>query len=98
MRTVRSIVVLVAVVGVAMASLAWACEIPGQPNTHIGVITGIDPAKRTLTLRDAQTSATLTFAVSPELLAGVAVRDRVAIVYAAEGQTLRATSIRKTGS
>lgn len=51
---------------------------------------------RTITMKDAETGKNLTFVAGPEPLRGLAVRDEVAVVFTAEGKTLRAASI-KTG-
>ena len=79
---------------ILLASPMLACSTAG-PNTHLGVVTAVDSAKSTITLKDAETGKNLTFRASPEQLKGIAVKDDVTIVYAAEGKDLRATSIKK---
>lgn len=96
MKSPVTLVLALVVAIVAIAAAAPACEMAG-PNTHVGIITAIDTAKSTLTLRDAQTNKDLTFLARAEMLKGVAVKDEVAIIYAQDGGTLRATAIRKVG-
>lgn len=96
MTSTRALVVLLCLALLGAASGAPACELAG-PNTHVGTVVAIDAARSTLTLRDAQTRQNLTFLARPELLKDVAVRDEVAVVYAEDGGTLRATAIRKAG-
>lgn len=90
-------VVLFVLVGLGglMAAPAVACESAG-PDTHVGVVTGVDTAKNTVTLKDAETGAKLTFMTRPELLKGVRVNDQIVVGFAEDGQTLRATSIRQS--
>ena len=79
---------------VTAAAPALACDAAG-PNTHMGVVTSVDTAQKTFTLKDAQTGKPLTFVASPELLQGLKVKDEVSVVYATEGAKLRAMSIKK---
>ena len=95
MRRTFFAVALTVLLGLGLAP-AWACDV--APNTHLGVITAVDVPGSTVTLKDAQTGKNLKFLAKPELLKGLAVKDQVAIVYATEGQALRATSITKAGS
>ncbi|MBI4638808.1 MAG: hypothetical protein HY727_20930 [Candidatus Rokubacteria bacterium] len=81
---------------ISVASPAFACDAAG-PNTHAGVVTGIDAAKNTLTLRDAQTGKNLTFQAPPGLLKGIALKDQVTVGFTTEGTSLKATSVRKAG-
>lgn len=86
--------------GIALATLAatspiWACSLAG-PNTHIGTVKAVDTSKNTLTMKDAETGEDLTFvADKPEMLKGIAPKDRVTVVFTAQGKRLRATSIKK---
>jgi hypothetical protein len=79
-----------------LAAPALACDSAG-PNTHVGVVTAVDRAGSTLTLRDAETGGALTFVARPDLLRGIAPNDAVSVTFAAEGQTLRAVSVEKGG-
>jgi hypothetical protein len=79
-----------------LAAPALACDSVG-PDTHVGVVTAVDRARSTLTLRDAETGGALTFVARPELLRGIAPNDAVSVTFAAEGKTLRATSVEKSG-
>jgi len=77
-----------------LAAPTLACDSAG-PNTHVGVVTAVDRAGSTLTLRDAETGGALTFVARPDLLRGIAPNDAVRVTFAAEGKTLRATSVEK---
>ena len=95
MRLLRIFALTLALVLLATAPAAWACSIAG-PNTHIGTVKAVDPAKHTLTMKDAETGEDLTFVADrPEMLKGIAPKDRVTVVFTAQGKTLRATSIKK---
>jgi hypothetical protein len=76
------------------AAPALACEAAG-PNAHVGIVTDVDHARSTLTLKDA---GPLTFLARPDLLRGIAPKDEVAVKFAPTGKTLRATSIEKTSA
>jgi hypothetical protein len=91
-RRVFSLALLLVLAATPIAALA--CESAG-PNTHVGVVTAIDSEKQSLSLKDAESGKVLTFSAGVDLLKGIALRDQVIIVYAAEGKTLRATSIKK---
>lgn len=88
----RLVAVLV-LAALLLPAAATACEVAG-PNTHLGTVMALDAAGHTLTLRDAQTGQDLTFVAAPGLLQGIAVRDRVTVVYTEEGGRLTATAIR----
>jgi hypothetical protein len=92
MTLARLAALALAVLGAAAA--APACEMAG-PDTHLGTVMAVDAAQGTLTIRDAQTRVNLTFLAAPGLLQGLAVRDEVAVVYAKDGERLRATAVRK---
>jgi hypothetical protein len=81
----------------SMPAPAPACDSAG-PNTHVGRVIALDRADGALTLKDAETGAALTFRARPELLRGIAPTDEVAVTFAPEGRTLRATSIEKAGN
>ena len=87
---------LLALALLLIASAAPACEQAG-PNTHVGIVVAVDVSKGVLTITDAQTRQDLSFVAASELLRGVAVRDQIAVVYAKEGEGLRATAVRKLG-
>lgn len=76
------------------AEFAQACDV-GVPNTHIGVVTAVDPAAQHMSLKDAQSGKNMMFAASTKLLLGIAVNDQVNVEYAVENKALRATAIRK---
>jgi len=85
----------IALVMLAAAPAAWACSVAG-PNTHIGTVKAVDLAQSTLTVKDAETGEDVTFvADTPEMLKGIAPRDRVTVVFSEQGKTLRAMSIKK---
>ncbi len=91
----RIFALAIALVTLAAASAAWGCSVAG-PNTHIGTVKAVDIAQSTLTVKDAETGEDLTFvADTPEMLKGIAPRDRVTVVFTEQGKTLRATSITK---
>jgi hypothetical protein len=93
-RSWTLIVVLSTAIVCTAVGAAFACEGAG-PNTHMGVVMAVDLHVKTLTLKDAQTGKPLTFNATPEQLRGVKVNDEVAVVYAVEGTSMRATSIKK---
>jgi hypothetical protein len=93
-RTVTGALSLVMLLFCA-AGPALACDAAG-PNTHMGVVTAVDTAAKTFTLKDAQTGKPLTFAATPEQLQGLHVKDEVSVVYAGQGTKLRATTIKKS--
>ncbi len=95
MKRLTMLVPAVALVAVAAAPAVWACSLAG-PNTHIGTVKAVDTSKSTLTMKDAETGEDLTFvADKPEMLTGIAPKDRVTVVFTAQGKILRATSIKK---
>ena len=85
------------VVMLSAAAPALACEAAG-PNAHVGIVTDVDHARSTLTLKDAETGGPLTFLARPDLLRGIAPKDEVTVKFAPTGKTLRATSIEKAGN
>lgn len=89
-------VALVALALLLTAAAAPACEKAGH-NTHLGTVVAVDASKGVLTITDAETRQNLSFLAPSELLRGVAVRDQVAVVYAKDGERLRATAVRKLG-
>lgn len=93
MNLVRALTLTLLLALVAAPGVAFACEAAG-PNAHIGTVTAVDASKQTFKLKDAQSGMILTFTASPEMLKSIAVRDQVTVVYAAEGNTLRATAIK----
>ena len=96
MKRLSSLVLALSLGTCLLAAPALACDSAG-PNTHVGVVTAVDRARSTLTLRDAETGGALTFVARPDLLRGIASNDRVSVTFAAEGKTLRATSVEKGG-
>ena len=92
----RAMILLLALTGLVFisGSSASACEAAG-PNTHVGAVTAIDPAGKTFTLKDAETTRPIVFLTTTEQLKGVKVKDEVAVTYVAEGKQLRATSIKR---
>jgi hypothetical protein len=97
MNRVLSILLVLPLLTLSARAPALACDSAG-PNTHVGMVTALDRAGGTLTLKDAETGAALTFLARPDLLRGIAPRDEVAVTFAPEGRTLRATSIEKAGN
>jgi len=93
--TMRKLFSLALVLVLAATPIAALARESAGPNTHVGVVTAIDPGKQSLSLKDAESGKILTFSAGPDLLRGIALRDQVIVVYAAEGKTLRATSIKK---
>jgi hypothetical protein len=69
-----------------------ACQIAG-PNAHIGVVTALGP--QSLTLKDAESGMNLTFVATPEQLEGLAVKDKVTVVFTPEGKKLVVKSVKK---
>src|SRR2546428_8909002 len=77
-----------------LAAPALACDSAG-PNTHVGVVTAVDRARSTLTVKDAETGSPLTFLAQPDLIRGIAPKDEVIVKFTPDGRTLRATSVEK---
>lgn len=71
-----------------------ACDV-GEPNTHIGVVTAVDPAAQRMSLKDAESGKSLQISASTKTLLGIAVNDRVSVRYTEEGKALRAVAIKK---
>ena len=95
MKLALSLALAVALGTLTMAAPLWACEAAG-PNTHMGTVTSVDASKGTLVLRDAESSKDIAFVADmPAMLAGIAPKDYVTVVFAAEGKTLHVKSIRK---
>ena len=72
---------------------ALACSAVG-PNTHVGMLLGIDEAAQTFTVLDAQTNQPITFLADEAILASVRnAKGRVFVDFEAEGSDLRAISV-----
>jgi len=93
MKRITRVVIALAALMLASAAPVLACD--EATSTHVGKVTAIDPARTTFTIKDAATGEALTFVASPEQLQGLRVDDEIEVVYAPEGQGLRATSIKK---
>lgn len=103
-----TIILVVAVLVLAGAAPAWACQpceaAKSQPDFH-GIVTAIDTAHETFTLTD-DTGKSLTFMASSKLLQRLGEllycprrphrSGYFAVSYAIEGNGLRATSIEAT--
>src|SRR5439155_25844317 len=96
MKRLSSLVLALSLGTRLLAAPALACDSAG-PNTHVGVVTAVDRARSTLTLRDAETGGALTFVARPGLLRGIGPNDAVSVTFPAEGKTPRATSGEKGG-
>ena len=92
----RAMMLLLTLAGLVFVSApsASACDAAG-PNTHVGAVTAIDLTRKTLTLKDADTTRPIVFVTTTEQLKGVKIADAVAVTYVAEGKQLRATSIKR---
>jgi hypothetical protein len=86
MVVIRNLALALSFVMLAVWPAAFACQMAG-PSAHMGTVTAL--TGKSLTLNDAESGMNLTFAATPELLRNIA----VTVVFAQEGQTLRATSI-----
>ena len=73
-------------------ALSLACSNLGT-NTHAGIIEQIDSKAGTLTLVDAETGKSITFLVSPNLLASLKPNNRVMINFKVDGKALVAEKI-----
>ena len=93
MKRITRVVIALAALMLASAAPVLACD--EETSTHVGRVTAIDPARTTFTMKDAATGKALTFVATPEQLQGLRVDDEIEVVYAPEGQGLRATSIKK---
>jgi len=71
---------------------ATACQMAG-PNAHIGVVTALD--QKSLTLKDAESGMDLRFLATPEVLKGLAVKDRVTVTFEPQGDKLIAKAVKK---
>ena len=72
---------------------AWSCDMAG-PNTHVGLISSVDPNARTLTIIDAQTNAPITFLVSDAMLRSVHKDMRITVHYTKQGNALVAKTLK----
>jgi hypothetical protein len=73
-------------------ALSLACSKLGT-NTHVGIIEQIDSKAGTLTLIDAESGKSITFLVSPNLLASLKPNNRVMINFKVDGKALVAEKI-----
>ncbi|MDX1593486.1 MAG: hypothetical protein R3298_04505 [Gammaproteobacteria bacterium] len=77
----------------AVPSAALACSAAG-PGTHIGSLTGADPANGTISIIDAESRQPITFSARPDLVdALVGKQGTVRIEYQGEGDELTATDV-----
>ncbi len=97
MRRLCALALAISMMELSAAVPALACDSAG-PNTHVGVVTAVDRARSTLTLKDAETGSPLTFLAQPDLIRGIAPKDEVIVKFTPEGKTLRATSVEKAGN
>jgi hypothetical protein len=74
---------------------ALACTAAG-PNTHIGALTGADPASGTFSILDAETRQPLTFSAQPQVIdALVGKQGSVRVEYEEAGDALTATDVQR---
>ncbi|TPW17368.1 MAG: hypothetical protein FD130_683 [Halothiobacillaceae bacterium] len=85
-------VVMVSAGMLVASSSAWSCSMAG-PNTHIGAVTAVDAATKTLTLLDAETQQLITFIVTPNLLKDIVKNQRVTVTFEQAGDDLLAKTI-----
>lgn len=92
MTLVRLFALMLFLVMASLAPQALACQMAG-PNAHFGIVTALD--QKSLTLKDAESGMDLTFVARPDQLKGVALKDRVTVVFSSEGEKLVAKSVKK---
>jgi hypothetical protein len=94
MKRLCILALAISMLGLSAAAPASACDSAG-PNAHVGVVTAVDRARSTLTVKDAETGSPLTFLAQPDLIRGIAPKDEVIVKFTPDGGTLRATSVEK---
>ncbi len=82
----------VLVLGLVLSSPAFACKEAGE-NAHMGVITAINQAEMTITLKDAETAQPIVFKASEAVLKSAIANAHVMIHYKKEGKDLIAEKI-----
>lgn len=72
---------------------AMACEAAG-PNSHVGQVTAVDPAKGTFTIMDAETREPITFIAGTDILSGLKnAKGMVKVNYEDKGDKLNAVGV-----
>lgn len=89
-KTLLSAFILV--LGFVIAAPAFACKGAGE-NAHMGVITAINQADKTVTLKDAETGQPIVFKASEDVLKTAIANSKVTIHYKKEGKDLIAEMI-----
>lgn len=77
----------------ALPALSLACSNLG-PNTHAGIVKGIDLEEKTLTLIDAESGKPITFTASPSFLSPLEINNRVIVTFRSEERGLVVEEIR----
>jgi hypothetical protein len=91
MKLKVSVLALVFVLSTPLLSLA--CSSMG-PNTHVGIIQGVDAKGRTVTLIDSETGKALTFSASEAQLSSLRPNERILIKFRVEGEKMVAKEIK----
>lgn len=85
-------VALAALLVVALPGGALACKSAGAFK-HIGVVTAIDPAALTVTIKDAETGEPITFSATAKQLRDIKPGDQVMIGFVEKDGKLTAVQI-----
>lgn len=92
MMTKLMMVVALSACMVLGSSAVWSCSMAG-PNTHIGVVTAMDPAAKTFTIQDAETRQSITFAATDALLKSIQKAQKVIVKFESKGGKLVASTV-----
>jgi hypothetical protein len=85
--------VLIMAIILSTPLLSLACSSMG-PNTHAGIIQGVDAKGGTVTLIDSETGKALTFSASEVQLSTLQPNERIVIKFRIEGEKMVAKEIK----
>lgn len=68
MRKLHLLIVMFISLGFSWS--VFACEGAGE-NKHVGLVTQVDPGKKTFTIKDAETQSPITFTANDEIIKGL---------------------------
>ena len=90
----KRLIAKIVLAGALLAPITtWACDAAG-PSTHIGNVLSVDAAKKTFTIRDAQSNSPITFAATNEIINGLKdARGSIMVNYEQDGDNLTAVGV-----
>lgn len=83
---------LVVVLAVVVPAMSYACKSAGAFK-HVGVVTAVDTKALTVTIKDAETGAPITFAATAKQLRDVKPGDQVMVGFVEKDGKLTAVQI-----